>query len=592
MYIGGIMRKSKSSKNQKKIIITLFALCLAILYLMLFISANLKPVIPNLVVKESIKYWLHTDPNHVSGNIKLQHPLALDELYRKSNHSFIWMDNYEVNSAGKKLIDVLSHTASDAWKNYRYRIKRLENDVIRLTNKPKDSAAIDVLLSDAYIVFAKQVLNNELLPNTGELDHPSFKKVKSTPTIKVNTLSVISLLSQSWSEGKLEILMDSFIPQHDGYIAMGKELNRYQKIVDENLWFPLLINNIIKVGDINSQLPRLRWMLSSYGDLDINKNSPSIAISKLDNINVFDKMNEIYRFDEKTSNALKVFQKRHGITSHGYIDNKTLQKLNIHPFAIAEKIALNMKRWRYLPGNMGDRYILVNMANFSLDLIDDNESILQMKVVIGKTDRRTPVLVASINTIVLSPTWNVPHRIAVNDIVPRAKKDPNFLKERGYTVLEGWQTPPVRVNIDSIDWDGFQRKLNTYRLVQHPSHKNALGDVKFIIPNDRAIYLHDTNHKNLFQKDIRALSSGCIRVERPIELAKAILNSETWSTDRLKSFTDKSITKVVNLKTNIPVYLMYWTSWIDSDGNLNFRDDVYDRDVSIRSSSEINNIAL
>ncbi len=592
------MKRKSCKKHPTSAVLILGGLCISLLYGALLISGGTKPVMPPLVAKESIEYWLYDEPGRVAGNISLQNREELDQLYRSLNHQPIWMDHYELSEAGHKLVRTLKHTASDEWKAYRYRVSKLQTEISRLSNQPKHAAAIDVLLTDAFINFAQQVLNNELLPNTGELDHPSFRKVAAPPATRVSSLDVISLLSQSLEQGKLHSLIGEMVPHHPGYERLTTELDRYQAIADSGLWFPLQQDLNIGIEDVHPQVPRLRWMLKTYGDLEPSKlawlmpeeveQDPLLMEQNYRNGD----SNPAYVFDAATEEALQQYQLRNGLLATGRVDTATLNKLNVPPYFMAQRIALNMKRWRYLPKSMGDRYLLVNMADFRLDLIERGESTMNMKVIIGKSRRRTPVLAESISTVVMSPEWNVPHRIAMRDILPIAKQDPNYLTDHHFKVYAGWQNPAVEVDLENIDWEGFNSRENTYRLVQMPGEDNSLGNVKFVFPNDKSIYLHDTNHKELFAESMRALSSGCIRVEKPLELASALLQPQRWDQSRIEDTIGLRQTKAVSLAQPIPVYLMYWTTWVDDAGRLQIRDDVYQRDQINGESHKLDSIVL
>lgn len=592
------VRRPRAQK-QSRIMLILGALCLALLYAAIFISGATRPVMAPLVAQESIEYWLYDAPGEVAGNISLQYREELDLVYRKHNHQPIWMDHFELNKAGRALVKSLRHTASDEWKAYRYRISKLQTEIERLSNQPKHAAAIDVLLSDAYIDFAQQVMNNELLPNNGELDHPSFKRVAAPTGARISSLDVISLLSQSLEQGKLYSLVSQLVPSHQGYQRLTNELDRYQDIADSGMWYPLKVQDELALGDRHPQVPRLRWMLQSYGDfhqgtLDwLKPDQPTQDPLLLEQDYQPDDSRGVYELDADTVAAIKHFQKRNGLKITGNVDTATLARLNVAPYFMAQRIALNMKRWRYLPKQLGERYILVNMANYRLDLIQNDVSQLSMKVIIGREQLRTPVLAETINSIVLAPEWNVPHRIAKRDIIPNAKRQPDYLKQHNFKIYEGWQLPAKEIDITAdIDWEGFDSRVNTYRFVQGPGEDNSLGHVKFVIPNDQSIYLHDTNHKELFNYQMRALSSGCIRVEKPLELAHALLKKQNWNQASINRVIDNAQTRAVRLKDPVPVYLMYWTTWVDENGQLQVRDDVYKRDQIHGESHKLDSIVL
>ena len=594
------MEKSLNKQNPTAIVVGLGAVCMALLYTALLLSGASKPVIPPLVAKENIEYWLYDAPRSVAGNVSLQYHEELGRLYHDLDYQMVWMDHYELSEAGQSLVRSLRHTASDEWKAYRYRVSKLQNEISRLSNEPKHATAIDILLTDAYIDFSQQVLNNELLPNTGELDHPSFRKVAAPPVTRVTSLDVISLLSQSLEQGKLHSLIKEMVPAHNGYDRLTDELDRYQAIADSGMWYAFDRLKGLKAGEVNAEVPRLRWMLKAYGDFEEGKlawlmpkpnDAGSDPLVLEQNYRLGDS-NPAYVMDEATTSALKRFQRRNGLRATGKVDEATLGRLNVPPYQIAQRIALNMKRWRYLPKSMGDRYILVNMANYRLDLIESGESVLDMKVIIGRDQRRTPVLAETISTIVLAPEWNVPHRIAMRDIVPMAKEDPAYLSENHFKVYEGWQLPAKEVSLDNLDYEGFNARSNTYRFVQAPGEFNSLGHVKFVFPNDKSIYLHDTNHKELFDRQMRALSSGCIRVEKPVELATALLSNQNWDQGLVERTIERARPRPVHLKNPIPVYLMYWTTWVDDKGRFQVRDDIYNRDLIDSERHKLDSIVL
>ena len=213
----------------------------------------------------------------------------------------------------------LRHTASDEWKAYRYRISKLQTEIERLSNQPKHAAAIDVLLSDAYIDFAQQVMNNELLPNNGELDHPSFKRVAAPTGARISSLDVISLLSQSLEQGKLYSLVSQLVPSHQGYQRLTNELDRYQDIADSGMWYPLNVEEELALGDRHPQVPRIRWMLQSYGDfhqgtLDwLKPEQTSQDPLLLEQDYQPNDPRSVYELDSDTVTAIKHFQKRNGL---------------------------------------------------------------------------------------------------------------------------------------------------------------------------------------------------------------------------------------------------------------------------------------
>jgi murein L,D-transpeptidase YcbB/YkuD len=239
-----------------------------------------------------------------------------------------------------------------------------------------------------------------------------------------------------------------------------------------------------------------------------------------------------------------------------------------------------MKRWRHLPRTLGNRHIMVNMADFRLQYKEGEKTSLDMKVITGRPLRRTPVLSQTVSTVVLAPTWSVPRRIAVGDILPQIKRDPKYLERKGFSLVANVKGIDQYASAKDVNWKKMSPRYFPYRLVQKAGQGNALGDVKFVLPNDKSIYLHDTNHPELFARDMRALSSGCIRVERPKLLAeKLIAGQQGWNRSNIDSAISQNRTTHIRLHKPVPVYLMYWTTWVDDDGVLQIRDDVYQRDL-------------
>jgi murein L,D-transpeptidase YcbB/YkuD len=277
------------------------------------------------------------------------------------------------------------------------------------------------------------------------------------------------------------------------------------------------------------------------------------------------------------------FQLDNGLKSDGVVGKKTFTALNIPLEYRIKQLIINMERWRWLPENLGSRYIYVNIADYNLKLYEDNQVIMQMKTIVGKEQRSTPVFSDTIKYLVINPYWYVPKSIAVEDKLPLIKEDYSYLKENNYSLFQYTgnnkleEIDPAEVNWPKIDEDNFN-----YLLRQNPGDNNALGRIKFMFPNKFSIYLHDTPGRYLFSENERGFSSGCIRIEKPIDLAEYLLNDqEKWNRENIEEEMENDKEKTVYLKNPIKIYLQYNTAWIDSFGRLNFREDIYKRDQKI-----------
>ena len=349
-----------------------------------------------------------------------------------------------------------------------------------------------------------------------------------------------------------------------GYQRLKKALQRYHRIAGHGGWPRILPGPTLHPGDKDRRIPDLRQRLAAAGDLATTR--PSLSPI----------------FDNELEEAVRRFQQRHGLEDDGLVGRETLAELNVSVAERIRQIELNMERWRWIPHDMGDRHILVNIAGFYLQVIEKGWPVQEMQVVVGREYRRTPVFSASMTYLVLNPYWNLPFRIAVEDKLPLIQKDPAYLSENHIHVLTGWERDAAVVDPALIDWQLLNRHNFTYRLRQDPGPHNALGRVKFMFPNHYAVYLHDTPQRELFERISRALSSGCIRLEKPRELALYLLaDHPLGDPEQFDEALSKNHEQVVFLKTAMPTHLLYWTAWANRYGTVHFRRDIYDRDIPL-----------
>lgn len=580
---------NRSQQPQRVVALTglIGLLCLGLLFAALAASINTKPYMPPKVAQKYMEEWLIESARNVAGEVRLKHVQAIEPFYLRRDYQPVWMNSYELTEAGKELLQVLRETAVDEWRNYGYELPTLERETSRLSNIPKQATAVEVLLTDAFITYAQQAMSAELLPDTGEGDHPSIRKVAATAAVnKISEDKIIELLSDSVRRNELEALVEKLTPSHPGYLKLRKELNRYLAISNSGKWYPLPDDLTLRPGDRNRLVPHLRWMLGQSGDLQkgalswLFKEGEERTRAPAEH-EPHDLGRPEFLFDDNLVAALRAFQTRHRLNANGELNAATLQWLNIPPYQMAQKIALNMKRWRHLPHDLGDRYVMVNMADYSLQLMSGNSVELDMKVIIGNLHRRTPVMAQKISTLELAPTWSVPRRIAIASLLPKIRRNPGYLEEKGYQIIGRVDGVDQYISPYAIDWKKLNASNFPYRLVQKPGDDNALGSIKFLFPNDKDIYLHDTSQPELFNLTNRALSSGCVRVEKPRLLAEKLLHGQQgWTRSNIDAAIDQNRTTRIRLQDEVPVYLMYWTTWVGEDGTLQVRNDVYSRDLT------------
>ena len=259
----------------------------------------------------------------------------------------------------------------------------------------------------------------------------------------------------------------------------------------------------------------------------------------------------------------------------GWSSAPLVAALNVPVEERLRQLELNMERWRWLPRELGTRYLLINIANFTLEVVDQDQPVLTMRTIVGRPDRPTPILQSALSQVVLSPYWHVPQRIALQDKLPVIRKDPHYLARHGFQVVRGRHV----IDPTTIAWAQLTRTHFPYRLRQRPGATNALGRIKFLLPNPFDVYLHDTQARALFHAPVRTFSSGCIRLEKPLELAAYLLRADpVWTPDKIRRAVERPQEQVISLATPLAVYVLYRTAWVAADGSVQFRPDLYKHD--------------
>jgi murein L,D-transpeptidase YcbB/YkuD len=271
------------------------------------------------------------------------------------------------------------------------------------------------------------------------------------------------------------------------------------------------------------------------------------------------------------------FQSTHGLNPDGVVGNDTREALNISPEQRVMQIQVNMARWAKLSKELGDHYIIVNIPAFTMNLVENGNSVLNMKAIVGKPERPTPEIESTVTRIVLNPYWNVPKLIAQKDIIPKIINDPGYLDEMNIKILnreddsDSYEIDPGEIDWQAVEAEGFQ-----YHFRQDPGENNALGLVKFEFENSHDVYMHDTPAKELFDAEKRDFSSGCIRLEKPFELVTYLMaQNENWSEERMQSILDAGKTSYIKIARPMPVIIAYLTAFVDDSGQLQFRNDIY-----------------
>ena len=289
-------------------------------------------------------------------------------------------------------------------------------------------------------------------------------------------------------------------------------------------------------------------------------------------------------FDEALEKAVKRFQQRHGLTADGAAGAATRAELNVSADRRVDQLELNLERWRWLPQDLGRRHILVNIPAFELEVLEEDAAVLAMRVVVGVPDsgQHTPVFSDTMRYLVLNPYWQVPDDIARKDLLAHVQRDSTYLTQQKIRVFKGWGPEAKEVDPATVEWSAITADNFPYRLRQDPGPINSLGRIKFMFPNKFNVYLHDTPSRPLFGRTRRDFSHGCIRIQKPIELALYLLRKDSrWNREALLGALDEVVDRTVPLPEPIPIHLLYWTAWADENGTIEFRRDIYGRDAPL-----------
>nr|MDQ2694533.1 L,D-transpeptidase family protein [Pseudomonadota bacterium] len=271
---------------------------------------------------------------------------------------------------------------------------------------------------------------------------------------------------------------------------------------------------------------------------------------------------------------------RHGLLEDGVVGPLTQYEMNVPAWERVRQIVLNLERWRWLPEDLGRRFILVNITDYALAVVEDGRRVLESRVVVGRSKRPTPVFTGTLSHLVLNPYWRVPRTIAVEDMLPQLQKDPYALARQNIRVFDA--AAGREIDPGGVDWSRVNKHNFNFLLRQDPGPGNALGRIKFMFPNRHAVYLHDTSSPRLFNRNRRSYSSGCVRVSKAWDLAEYLLRDDPrWSRETLQAAASGRREKTVHLPQKIPIHLMYWTAWVDDEGLAHFRNDIYKHDETL-----------
>ena len=467
-------------------------------------------------------------------------------FYRRVRFRTAWLDDGAPGERTEAVKAVLAGAREDGLDPNRYRLDvatRLLEQVARESAVLDDAARanymadIDLLLSEGYMRYATDILSGVVDPELVGRKWQVHRDAAATEAVL-----------RSAARGDPAEVVQNLRPATPYYGRLMQSLARLRQIEQAGGWQPLPADLSVEVGQSSPNVAALRTRLTASDD----PREAALAQQGAANPTLFDR---------DLRDALRHYQRRHGLDDDGHMGRATLVELNHSVNERIEEVTLNMDRWRWMPRELGPLFVLVNIAGYELEVVENNRTIESMNVVVGKIGDETPVFSDTMENVVVNPYWNPPTSILKEEILPAVARDPSYLAR------------------NNMEWtrDG--------RVRQRPGPSNALGKVKFLFPNDDDIYLHDTPQDHLFSRARRDFSHGCVRLERPLDLARLIVGKATnHSAASLQAMLNSSAEKWITLKRPVPVYITYFTAWSDEDGTLNFHHDVYGHDEELKEA--------
>jgi L,D-transpeptidase YcbB len=476
-------------------------------------------------------------------------------VYDDRDYRPLWSTGLRLEEDTKALIETLCHAEREGLRAADYDLAGIRGALERLSegnDKTWALAELDIRLSRGLLDYGRDLLAGRLDPHA----------VQDGWYIRARLASIDSTLRAAIEKGEVGDMLASLRPRQREYEELVEALEKYREIGEKGGWSAVERgkDGTMERGDEGAAVGSLRYRLHATGDLKQADGKPV--------------------FDDEVAKAVAKFQERHGIPVDSTVGPATLAALNVPVEARIRQIELNLERYRWLPAEFGKRYILVNIPDYRLYAYDGSKEKLTMRVIVGdEYGNATPVFADSMTHVVFRPQWDIPRRILVDEVIPKVREDIYYLAKHSYEVVD---TATHRVTDPaSIDWDDLDSTNIHFRVRQKSGEDNALGNVKFMFPNQYSIYLHDTPADHLFRQNKRTLSHGCVRVEEPVKLAGYVLG---WDEDKIREAMaegragGESAGPVnVDLEKPIPVYLVYLTAFV-RDGEVHFRDDPYQRD--------------
>lgn len=477
---------------------------------------------------------------------------SLTDIYHSNDLQPFWVENGKPSQRAADIISVLGDAKNHGLDPNSYFL----DGIVQYTDS-KDAAdlvRLDVLLSLGMMRYVADQREGRILPR--EIDPILFESASD------EEVDWVALRQTAFGATDMKAFLEQQAPPFLQYRKLQKKMTEYRALAAEGGWPSIDTGDTLKPGMDDPRIKDVRERLVATGELTTGNMESGL-------------------FDPELEEAVKSFQKRHNLNADGAIGKQTLAAMNITIEYRLNQINVNMERYRWLNRDIKGRLVVVNIASFEAFAGEADKFDLSMPVVVGKLRHETPVFSDTIKYIVFNPYWTLTPNIARNETLPKLKKDPLYLQKHDMRIYQGWGDDSKELDPANIDWSKVTKKeMNQYKIRQDPGPKNSLGTLKIIFPNKYDVYLHDTPSQALFKKEKRAFSHGCIRMDRPVEMASWVLGGKDkgWGVERINEIIKSRNRQVAVLEKPLPVHILYRTTYVDANNAIKFFEDVYGRD--------------
>ena len=499
-------------------------------------------------VSGTIQYTLSTKMVRKS----LKEVAAIESFYLSRNYEPYWVRKSGVRSNAKDLVEILEQSWQHGLNPYSYHLKNIHNLIG--SRDEAQLADLDVLLTDAFVRLGQDLSGIRVDPRFMK-SHKRYWKAPFTGEY---------LLERLDQQRNVERLVKSLEPRGQTYKRLQKEL---VQLVDTQ---PEAYEAVLPIRT------RSRVVYPNNRDRAIPDIRTRLGVEALPGVDPL-------LYDDRLAGAVIRFQRDNNVKDDGIIGAQTLDLLNRSRAQKIEQLIANLERLRWVEEDKPDKFVVVNVPSAMLWAVEDGRVAFEMDVIVGRKKRPTNIFRTEIHGVRLNPDWTVPPTIKKDDILPKLQEDPEYLTNKGMQLISGYGDEAMTLDPLAFDWNSItEEELTGLRMVQIPGRHNPLGEIRVLMPNGYNIYLHDTNERHYFERANRAASSGCVRMKDPVRMANFILQERSgWGDDSLEQLLGGEKTRDIFIENTIPVYLLYYTVWANTAGELVYGRDLYEFDKNL-----------